>query len=161
MVDTSALFQIGDFAQESGNFAHAMAAFERGAALGDVSCLTRLAYLFDTGTGVEVDKAAAMRLYQRAWRKEHDVTAGSNIAILYRERREWHSTFSWWKRVAMTGDGSAHLEMAKCYLRGQGVKRDTQAALRCLATAAGSTHISGYERDLARRLLRRLRLRRV
>ena len=161
MLDTSALFQIGDTAQEAGNFAHARAAFERGAALGDVTCLSRLAYLLDTGTGVEVDKGTAMRLYQRAWRKERDVAAGSNIAILYRERRAWQSAFKWWKRVATTGDGSAQLEMAKCYLRGRGVKRDLQAALRCLAAAEGSTYISEYERDLARRLLRRLRLRRV
>src|SRR5690606_19286945 len=161
MVDTSALFQIGDAAQEAGNFAHARAAFERGAALGDVACLSRLAYLFDTGTGVEVDKAAAMQLYQRAWRKARDVVAGSNIAILYRERREWQSTFRWWRRVATTGDGSAQLEMAKCYLRGRGVKRDLQAALRCLAAAEASAYISEYERDLARRLLRKLQLRRV
>jgi len=161
MVETSVLFQIGDTAQESGNFAHARAAFERGAALGDVACLSRLAYLFDTGVGVEVDKAIAMRLYQRAWRTERNVSAGSNIAILYREQRKWQSAFRWWKRVAATGDGSAQLEMAKCYLRGRGVKRDPQAALRCLAAAEVSAYISEYERDLARRLLRKLRLRRV
>lgn len=161
MVDTLALFQIGDAAQEAGNFAHALTAFERGAALGDLACLSRLAYLFDTGTGVEVDKAIAMKLYQRAWRKERDTVAGSNIAILYRERRQWRSMFRWWERVAATGDGSAQLEMAKCYLRGRGVKRDLQAALRCLAAAEGSPYISEYERDLARRVLRKLRLRAV
>ena len=161
MVDTSALFRIGDTAEEAGNFAHARAAFERGATLGDVSCISRLAYLFDTGTGVEVDKAAAMRLYQRAWRKERNAAAGSNIAILYQERREWLPAFRWWKRVATTGDGSAQLEMAKCYLRGRGVNRDLQSALRCLAAAEGSAYISEYERDLARRLLRKLRPRAV
>lgn len=161
MVDTSVLFQIGDTAEEAGNFAHARAAFERGAALGDVACLSRLAYFFDTGTGVDVDKATAMRLYQRAWRRERSVVAGSNIAILYRERREWQPMFRWWKRVATTGDGSAQLEMAKCYLRGRGVKRDLQAALRSLAAAEGSVYISEYERDLVRRLLRKLRLRQV
>lgn len=161
MVDTSVLFQIGDAAQEAGNLAHARAAFERGAALGSVACLVRLAYLFDTGSGVEVDKAIAMRLYQRAWRKERDVSAGSNIAILYREQRQWPSSFRWWKRVAATGDGSAQLEMAKCFLRGRGVRRDSQAALRCLAAAEASAYISEYERNLARRLLRKLRLRQV
>lgn len=70
MVDTSALFRIGDAAEEAGNLAHALKAFERGAALGNVDCLCRLAYLFDTGTGVEADKATAIRLYQRARRSE-------------------------------------------------------------------------------------------
>jgi uncharacterized protein len=161
MVDTSVLFQIGDAAEEAENFSHARAAFERGAALGDVDCLFRLAYLFDTGAGVEVDKPMAMKLYRRAWRIERNASAGSNIAILYREQRKWQSTFRWWKRVAATGDGSAQLEMAKCYLRGRGVKLDPQAALRCLAAAEASAYISEYERDLARRLLRKLRLRRV
>jgi len=98
-----------------------------------------------------------MRLYRRAWRIDRNTVAGGNIAILYRERRNWRQTFRWWQRVAQLGDGSAELELAKCYLRGQGVRRDPQAALRCLAVAEGSTYISEYERELARRLLRRLR----
>ncbi|WP_093019206.1 tetratricopeptide repeat protein [Sphingobium sp. YR768] len=159
MVDTSALFRIGDAAEEAGNFAHARKAFERGAALGDADCLCRLAYLFDTGTGVEADKAKAMRLYQRAWRQERNITAGSNIAILYRERKDWRTMFRWFQRVAETGDGSSQLDMAKCYLRGRGVKRDLQAALRCLAAAESSIFISEYERGLARRLLWKLRIR--
>lgn len=157
VVDTFVLFKTGDAAQEAGDFAHARAAFERGAALGDVACLTRLAFLFDTGMGVDVDKALAMRLYQRAWRRERDCTAGSNIAILYRERRQWRSMFRWWERVATTGDGSAQLEMAKCYLRGRGVGRDLQAAVRCLAAAEASEFISDYERELAQRIRRKLR----
>ncbi len=161
MVDASALFRIGDAAEEAGNLAHARSAFERGAALGDGDCLCRLAYLFDTGTGVEADKVAAMRLYQRAWRKERNVAAGSNIAILYRERRDWRTMFRWFQRVAETGDGSSQLNMAKCYLRGRGVKRDVQAALRCLAAAESSVFISEYERELIRRLLRKLRIRSV
>ncbi|WP_414713371.1 tetratricopeptide repeat protein [Sphingomonas sp.] len=159
VVDTRALFQIGDAAEEAGNLTHARSAYERGAALGDADCLTRLAYLYDTGTGVVADKVAAMRLYQRAWRRDRDVAAGSNIAILFRERRKWRAMFRWWCRVAKTGDGSSQLEMAKCYLRGRGTKRDLQAALRCLAAAEGSDYISPSERDLARRLLRKLRLR--
>lgn len=161
MVDTKALFHIGDAAQDAGNLTHALAAFERGAALGDADCLSRLAYLFDTGTGVEADKSVAMHLYRRAWRKERSVMAGSNIAILYREQRRWQAMFRWWQRVANTGDGSAQLEVAKCYLRGQGVRQDPQAALRCLAIAEKSTYISEYERELARRLLRKLRPRQV
>ncbi|AMB48393.1 SEL1-like repeat protein [Methylobacterium sp. AMS5] len=161
MIDTSALFRIGDAAEEAGNLAHALKAFERGAALGNVECLCRLAYLFDTGTGVEADKATAMRLYQRAWRKERNVVAGLNIAILYRERKDWRTMFRWFQRVSNTGDGSSQLDMAKCYLRGRGVQRDVQAAVRCLAAAESSVFISEYERELARRLLRKLRIRSV
>lgn len=161
VVDTYVLFQVGDAAEEAGNFAHARAAFEQGASLGDVACLSRLAQIFDVGLGIASDKAMAMRLYQRAWRRERDSLSGLNIALLYRERRQWRQMFQWCRRVAETGDGSAQLELAKCYLRGQGTTRDVPAALRYLALAESSTYISEYERDLARRLRRRLRLRAV
>jgi TPR repeat protein len=161
MVSTDALFRIADAAEEAGNFDLARKSFERGASLGDTTCLCRLAYLFDTGTGVETDKKLAMRLYQRAWRIDRNTVAGGNIAILYREQKNWRQTFRWWQRVAHLGDGSAQLELAKCYLRGRGVRADVQAALRSLAVAERSIYISEYERELAQRLLRRLHPRRV
>jgi hypothetical protein len=161
MVNTDALFRIADAAEEAGNYELARKSFERGASLGDSMCLCRLAYLFDTGTGGEVDKTLAMRLYRRAWRIDRNAVAGGNIAILYREQKNWRQTFRWWQRVAELGDGSSHLELGKCYLRGQGVRRDLQSALRCLAAAEGSIYITEYERELAQRLLSKLRLRRV
>lgn len=156
MVSTDALFRIADNAEEAGDFELARSLFERGASLGDTTCLCRLAYLFDTGAGVETDKELAMRLYQRAWRIDRNTVAGANIAVLYREQKNWRQTFRWWKRIAHLGDGSAQLEIAKCYLRGRGVKADAQAALRSLAAAERSIYISEYERDLAQRLLRRI-----
>lgn len=61
--------------------------------------------------------------------------------------------FRWYQRVAATGDGSAQLEMAKCYLAGSGVRKDRGAALRCLAIAVGSRYISECEREEAEALL--------
>lgn len=37
--------------------------------------------------------------------------------------------------------------MAKCYFNGAGVRRDTQAALRCISAAISSTYISEAERE--------------
>jgi TPR repeat protein len=161
MVSTDALFRIADAAEEAGNYDLARKSFERGASLGDSMCLCRLAYLFDTGIGVEADKRLAMRFYQQAWRMDRNAVAGGNIAVLYREQTNWRQSFRWWQRVAELGDGSAQLESAKCYLRGRGVKRDLQAALRCLAAAEASIYITEYERELARRLLRKLLPQRV
>jgi hypothetical protein len=156
VVETEALFRIGDAAEESGNFALARRSFEHGAALGDAECLCRLAYLFDVGSGVEIDKAAAMRLYQRAWRGG-SIGAGHNIAVLYRERRSFRAMFRWWKRVAGTGDGSAQFELAKCYLDGIGVRQEAQAGLRCLSQATRSPYISEDEREEAQALLETFR----
>lgn len=99
MVNTDVLFYISHAAEEEDNFTLARKSFEREAALCDAACLCRLAYLFDVGSGVDADKAAAMRFYQRAWRRG-STTAEMNIAILYREPRNWRAMFHWWKRVA-------------------------------------------------------------
>lgn len=157
MVSTDALFRIGDAAEEAGNFEVALQSFERGAVLGDVQCLCRLAYLFDVGRGVEVDKAKAMRLYRRAWQQSRETVAATNIAVLYREQAKLTAMFRWWKRAADAGDGSAYFEMAKCYLEGHGVKKDVQSALRCLSAAVTSEHICEEDREGAEGLLNALR----
>jgi hypothetical protein len=61
--------------------------------------------------------------------------------------------FRWYERVALAGDGSAQLEMARCYLSGAGVRKNIQAALRCLAVAKASEYITEYEREEAQAML--------
>jgi TPR repeat protein len=93
MVNTEALFSIGDAAEEAGNYTLARQSFERGAALGDADCQSRLANMFDVGSGVAIDKAVAMRLYQQAWRRGSTV-AGMNIAILLPRKAKHESHVS-------------------------------------------------------------------
>jgi len=59
MVNTEALFRIGDAAEEAGSYTLARQSFERGAALGDAECLSRLAHMFDIGSGGATDKDMA------------------------------------------------------------------------------------------------------
>lgn len=156
MPDTDALLRIAYEAAEAGNFDHARRCYERGAELGDALCLHALAYMYDIGEGVAADKGLAMKLYRKAWRRGSHASA-SNIAILYREQGRMRTMFGWYRRVALAGDGSAQLEMAKCYLDGIGVRTDVQAALRCLAAASASYYIAECEREEAQALLARLR----
>jgi uncharacterized protein len=163
MVNTDALFRIADAAEEAGDYERARQSFERGAALGDASSLMRLAYMYDVGNlGIEVDKARAMRLYRQAWRLGCP-GAANNIAILYREQGKSRAMFQWFRREADTGDGGAYLDLAKCYLGGMGVRKDTQAALRCLAQAIGSgqEYITEAEREEAQSLMDTLRPRAI
>jgi TPR repeat protein len=141
MVSTDALFRVADAAEEAGNYELARQSFERAASLGCTDCLTRLAYMFDVGIGVEVDKPRAMRLYKRAWRRGSEVAA-NNIAILYREQRQHRLMFQWFLRAVNAGDGDALVELAKCYLSGVGVRKSSQDALRCLASALRSDCIT-------------------
>ena len=160
MINTDALLNIAHDAAEKGDFHLARQCYERGAALGDANCLQALGYMYHTGEGVAEDKAQAMKLYQRAWRGG-SYTAALNIAVLYREQGKPALMFRWFERVALAGDGSAQFEMAKCYLDGTGVRRDPQAALRCLAAAIRSSFITEYEREEAQGLLDTLRPRQV
>jgi TPR repeat protein len=98
----------------------------------------------------------AMQLYRRAWRKSCP-GAANNIAILCRERGNRRAMFQWFKREADAGDGSAHLDLAKCYLAGTGVRKSVQTALRCLATAISSEYITEAEREEAQAIMETLR----
>ena len=64
--------------------------------------------------------------------------------------------FRWFQRVAVAGDGSAQFEMAKCYLAGSGVRKNPEAALRCLAIAIGSEYITEGEREEAEAIMAEL-----
>jgi TPR repeat protein len=156
MPDTDALLRIAYDAAEAGNFDHARKCYERGAALGDGMCLQALAYMYDVGEGIAADKVLAMKLYRQAW-KRGSHAAASNIAILYREMGKKRTMFRWYMRVALAGDGSAQLEMARCYLSGKGVRKDFQAALHCLAIANASDYISEHEREEAQAMLAELK----
>lgn len=156
MIDTDLLFRIANTAEEQGDFELARSSFERGAALGSVECLTRLAYIYDVGLGIEVDKSHAMQLYQRAWRVGKSTVAANNIAVLYREIGKHRSMFEWFLKAAQRGDGSAQLDLAKCYLNGVGTKADAQAALKCLSAALLSQFISEDEQDEAQTMINSL-----
>lgn len=152
MPDTDALLRIAYEAAEAGNFEQARKCYESGATLGDPQCLQALGYMYDVGEGVAVDKASAMKLYRMAW-KRGSHAAAINIAILYREVGKKQAMFRWYERVGRAGDGSAQLQMAKCYLSGIGVRKDVQAALPCLTAAIASDYITEYEREEAQAIL--------
>ena len=157
MVETDALFRIAHAAEEAGDHDFARHSFERGAALGDASCVMRLAYMYDVGgLGVEVDKVRAMQLYRRAWRQGCPGCA-TNIAILYRERGNHRAMFQWFKREADAGDGDAQLDLAKCFLNGTGVRKCAQSALRCLSAAISSEYVTEASREEAQDILEKLR----
>lgn len=160
MPNTDALLRIAYAAADSGDFDRARRCYEHGAALGDFLCLHALGYMHDVGEGVPENKPLAMKIYRKAWRLGSHASA-ENIAVLYREQGRFSMMFRWYQRAAAAGDGSSHLEMAKCYLAGSGVRKNPQASLRCLAVAIGSHYISEYEREEAQALMTELSLRLV
>jgi TPR repeat protein len=156
MISADILFRQGDDAERAERFDLALQCFERGAALGDADCFDRLGMMYDVGRGVAIDKSFAMRCYQRAWRRGSQVAA-NNIAILYREVGDQRAMFRWFKRAAEPGDGDAHVELAKCYMDGSGVRKSLPNALRQLNAAVNNSRISDDSLEEARALLAAMR----
>ena len=145
-------FTVGDAAEGAAQFELARRSFEAGARLGDVLCLSRLAYQYDVGIGVAVDKRQARLLYLRAWRLGCHV-AGSNLAILHREFGNLRAMAWWFRRAADRGDDDARVDLAKCYLHGQGVEPSQELAMRHLQAALASGNLCGSTREKAEELL--------
>lgn len=143
------LFHRGDAAEDAGEYAVALTCFQRGAAMGDGLCWTRLGLLHDLGHGVPVDKAEAMRCYRKAWRCERDPAAAHNIAILYRDRGNRRAMFQWWLRAADAGDGDACLEVSRCYGEGRGVRRSPGLQVRYLARCLAADNVTDDSLEVA------------
>lgn len=152
MAHADEFFSRGDDAQEAGDFDLARLCFEQGARLDDVFCLSRLAYLYDVGMGVPIDKHRAGGLYLRAWRLGCHV-AGNNLAILHREAGNHGAMARWFRRAVERGDNGARIELAKCYLQGLGVEPSPTLALRHLQAALADDDIVDWERDEAQALV--------
>lgn len=142
----------GDAKEQAGDFDAARQLFERGGRLRQHYCWSRLANMFDVGIGCFVDKAKAMSYYRQSWRMGEWVGA-ANIAILYREVGNHRAMFQWFRRAADAGDGDALVEIAKCYIAGTGVRKDSSAARQTLIKAVAANLISEDGREEAERLL--------
>ncbi len=63
----------------------------------------------------------------------------------------------WFTRAIDRNDDGARIELAKLYLSGDGVEQSADMALRHLAAALSSIHLSEMEREEAEALRDRLR----
>jgi uncharacterized protein len=152
MKKANELFRKGDAAEDAGDFSRALLCFEQGAALGDDGCISRLGYMYDVGIGVDIDKTFAMRCYRKGWRCGGN--DANNIAILYREQGNLKAMARWFKRAIERGDEDARVELAKCYLNGDGVRKSVRAAATQLRIAVKAHYITDDGREEAASLLR-------
>lgn len=150
-------FMRGDAAENAGDYAAARSAFEQGAARGDTMCLSRLAYMYDTGLSVRTDKSRAMRLYLQAWRLAPNEAVANNIAILHREAGNHRQMFQWFRRAVKLGDHDCYLDLAECYRDGLGVPKSLPLAVHCLVKVLRAEFVFDHTAEEARAMLRRLR----
>lgn len=153
MADTDLLLRMASDALDLGDFLRARELYTRGAHLGDALCWHSLGYMHDTGEGGDIDTAAALRLYRRAFRMGVAASA-NNIAIIYRDQGNRRAMFRWFSRAAEHGDIDAHLQLARCYRDGLGVRRSISEMIRWARMALRDEYATDEERTEIEEMLR-------
>ena len=77
-------------------------------------------------------------------------SAANNIASIYRDRKDYRRAFVWYRKAADAGDGDALVEVAVRYLRGRGVRKDSERGVKLLRRAIRSNRITESGRDDAK-----------
>jgi TPR repeat protein len=135
-------------------YAAALPLLEKGAALGDDGCQILLGnYLTSGMKGVPKDLAQGIYWYEQAFKGDYSVAA-SNLGVTYLQERNIDEALRWFERAVECGDASAHLNIAKIWLRHRGDR--AKAVEHLHAMFAGGRDYSGAEHDEARSMLRRL-----
>ena len=149
-----ALFGQADALWDAGKPHAARRLFRRGAEAGDPSAQLMFGYFLDVGLGGAVDKAEAMRWYQRAYKQGVTSAAANNIAILYREQGRARLAERWFKHASAGDPLDSAMELGKLY---RDFLREPAKARACFQRVARSRRALPEERDEARALIRAMR----
>lgn len=118
-------------AYRAGDYATAVAAFERGVAVGDAAAANNLGVMYLKGRGVDIDYVRARELFETA---AADGIAGAmfnrGIMLLrgYGGPPEPARAHGWFERAARLGDREAQFFLGLMLTRGDGVPADPEAA---------------------------------
>ena len=132
----------GDLAFAAGDYRAALRDWSAAAAAGDVSAMSGVGALYDTGHGVPQDFATALSWYRRA-AEAGNVSAMFSTAAMYDNGRgtavDRSEAIHWYSMAAERGNGRAAYDLGVIYRNGDGVARDTKSAVHFfrLAAAAG------------------------
>ncbi len=140
---------------EKRRFTAAFEWFHRGAQAGNPHCMLNVGYLFDEGIGTATDKHSALFWYKKAWQR-HEVAAATNIAILYKERKNYTTAVRWLEQAIAKSDEDAKLVLARFYLQGLGVNKDGAKVKALLTAVKNSSNACEASVQEASYLLRQL-----
>ena len=124
--------------------------YAKGAAQGDASCISSLAYHLDNGLGCDRDTERAMQLYKTAidmGRSE----AAFNLGTVYRDKGNHKKAFEYYV-LSMRMDKCDYLfKVGLCYYFGIGVAEDKIAAIRHFrkVTVDKLNNSTLYEQEMA------------
>jgi len=109
--------------------------YRRAVELGNVEAMVKLGFLYDTGSGVKLDKKKAERLY-RAAADRGDAVAQSNFGILLYHEEKFEEAFRYFVLAADQGFTDGENNLGCCYRDGKGTEVDLGKARYWLERAA-------------------------
>ncbi|EGB03281.1 hypothetical protein AURANDRAFT_15092, partial [Aureococcus anophagefferens] len=97
--------------------------WNRAVELGDVDAMNNLGRLYQTGSGVKLDKKKAMKLY-RAAADRGGAFAQSNLAVLLDAEKKFEEAFRYFVLAANQGFTAGEHNLGVCYMVGKGTEVD-------------------------------------
>ena len=91
--------------------------------------MSNLAYLYENGEGVKLDKKKAAQLWRMA-ADRGDATAQQNMATMYFNAGQFAEAFRFYKRAAEQGLFNAQTGLAVCFEQGKGTEVNLAEAKR-------------------------------
>ena len=104
--------------------------------------------MYQTGSGVKLDKKKAERLFRMAADRGHAV-AQTNLAFLLDSQEKFEEAFRYYTLAANQGETVAELNLGGCYTLGRGTEVDLGKARYWFERAAAKGHETAT-RNLAR-----------
>jgi hypothetical protein len=111
--------------------------YRRAVQLGDVDAMLHLGKLYETGSGVKLDKKQAERLYRTGSDRGHP-PARHNLAVILDEEQNYEEAFRHFKRAAEQNYTPSKYNVGVYLFNGRppGVERDRDEAMRWWESAA-------------------------
>ena len=154
-----ALFNSGDFLEDSGEFHAAFECFRAAAEAGQEFSQCRLGLMYSAGKGVRKDLKKAAYWYRKAFNNRTRLTgltsAAMNLAIDLKKSGDIRGAIRWFEKARALEDGSACLELAKIYAARKTGRKKAESLLREVL-ASNSDNASEWDREEAQQLLEKL-----
>lgn len=118
--------------------------YKRAVELGEVNAMSALAWLYETGDGVKLNRNKAIQLYRMA-ADRGNATACLSLGNLLRMDEKLVEAFQYAMRAAAQGQTDAETTVGMAYGAGEGVEENLTEADRWLSRAAAKGHARAAE----------------
>jgi TPR repeat protein len=151
-----ALFNSGDFLEDSGEFRAAFECFRAAAEAGYWICQCRLGLMYSAGKGVRKDLKKAAYWYRKAFNNRNRITgmssAAVNLGIDLKNSGNIQGAIRWFEKARALGDGYAYIQLARIYAKRKTGRKKAESLLKEVL-ASDSENFTELDKENAQELL--------